>query len=195
MSSYTKNIGDIGTSVIISEFLKHNINVLIPYDDNSPYDLVIYVDGKFYKIQIKTTEKVKYNEYMEFSMTKTNPYKKVNVPYKEGEVDYFALYCVENDWCGLLNINDYSKTLRVRTKIPSNNQMKNLKFMDDLDFHNGIVKYFGKNYLKDNIEHTEVKKKRDRKTKICPYCNKNKIKENNNMCRACYLLSVSPSKV
>lgn len=195
MSSYTKNIGDIGTSVIISEFLKHNINVLIPYDDNSPYDLVIYVDGKFYKIQIKTTEKVKYNEYMEFSMTRTNPYKKVNVPYKEGEVDYFALYCVENDWCGLLSIDDYSKTLRVRTKIPSNNQMKNLKFMDDLDFHNGIVKYFGKNYLKDNIEHTETKKKRDRKTKICPYCNKNKIKENNNMCRACYLLFVSPSKV
>ena len=47
MSSHTKNIGDIGTSVIISEFLKHNINVLIPYDDNSPYDLVIYVDGIF----------------------------------------------------------------------------------------------------------------------------------------------------
>ena len=67
--------------------------------------------------------------------------------------------------------------------------------MDDLDFHNGVVKYFGKNYLKDNKEHTEVKKKRDRKTKICPYCNKNKIKENNNMCRTCYLSSVSPSKV
>ena len=53
MASYTKVIGDIGTSVVISEFLKHGINVLLPYDDNSTYDIVIYVDEKFYKIQVK----------------------------------------------------------------------------------------------------------------------------------------------
>ena len=52
LASYTKIIGDIGVSVVISEFLKHGINVLLPYDDNSPYDIVIYVDDKFYKINV-----------------------------------------------------------------------------------------------------------------------------------------------
>ena len=47
MSSYTKTIGDIGTSVVVSEFLKHGISVLLPYDDNSPYDIVINVDNNF----------------------------------------------------------------------------------------------------------------------------------------------------
>ena len=191
MASYTKIIGDIGVSVIISEFLKHGINVLLPYDDNSPYDLVIYVNSKFHKIQVKTTEKVKSNgTQMQFEITKSNPYSKTDPRYLDGEVDYFALYCIENEWCGLFAFNEYKPNLTIRLKDTKNGQTKNIKFAKDYDFHDQVIKFFNKRYIKENITHTEEKKeikRRNRKTKLCPVCNINKIAPYNSMCRSCYI--------
>ena len=49
---------------------------------------------------------------------------------------------------------------------------------------------FNKRYIKENITHTEEKKeikRRNRKTKLCPVCNINKIAPYNSMCRSCYI--------
>lgn len=191
MPSYTKTIGDIGVSVVISEFLKHGINVLLPYDDNSPYDIVIYVNNEFYKVQVKTTEKVKYNgSQMDFDVTKSNPYSKIDPKYVEGEVDYFAFYCMENEWCGMLGFDEYKPQVTFRLKPPKNNQKEKVKFAKDYIFHDQVLKFFNKDYIKNNIVHTEgdekVYKKRNRKMKLCPVCEENMIGINNNMCRSCY---------
>lgn len=191
MASYTKTIGDIGVSVVISEFLKHGINVLLPYDDNSSYDLVIYVDEKFYKVQVKTTEKAKYDgSQMSFEITKSNPYSKIDPRYISGEVDYFALYCIENEWCGLFDFNEYKPNITFRLKKPKHNQTKNIKFASDYIFHDQVMKFFNKDYIKNNIIHTEGDSKKynyNRPMKICPTCNTNKIRKNSNMCRSCYI--------
>ena len=190
MASYTKIIGDIGVSVVISEFLKHGINILLPYDDNSPYDIVIYVNDNFYKVQVKTTEKVKYDgSQMEFDITKSNPYSKIDPKYVEGEVDYFAVYCIENEWCGLFGFDEYKQKLTFRLKPPLNNQTKNIKFAKDYLFHDQVMKFFNKDYIKNTIVHTEPDKKtysKNRKMKLCPICNQKEIRLNNNMCRECY---------
>lgn len=194
MSSYTKIIGDIGTSVVISEFLKHGINVLLPYDDNSPYDIVIHIDNKFYKIQVKTTEKVKYNgSEMQFEATKSNPYSKIDPKYTEEEVDYFALYCIENDWCGLIGFDEYTPQLIIRLKPTKNNQKEKIKFANDYLIHDQILKFFNRDYIKNNIVHTEGDSKtysNKRKMKKCPVCNENMIRIRSNMCRECYRKSV-----
>lgn len=191
MASYTKIIGDIGESVVISEFLKHGINVLIPYDDNSAYDLVICVDDCFYKIQVKTTEKVKDSgRYMSFEITKSNPYSKIDPKYVKGEVDYFALYCIENEWCGLFAFDEYVPHMTFRLKETKSGQVKNIKFADDYLLHAQIVKFFNKEYIKDKITHEESEKKSyKRKKKLCPICNKIEINISSNMCRECYLKS------
>ena len=59
MSSKNKQIGIIGEQILIAEFIKHGINVLLPVGDNSPYDIVIELNGIFYKVQVKTTEHIK----------------------------------------------------------------------------------------------------------------------------------------
>lgn len=193
MASYTKVIGDIGESVIISEFLKHGINVLIPYDDNSTYDLVICVNDCFYKIQVKTTEKVRDSGgYMSFDITKSNPYSKIDPKYVKGEVDYFALYCIENEWCGLFEFDEYTPHMTFRLQKPKSGQVKNIKFAEDYLFHTQVVKFFNKEYIKDKIVHLESEKKthkKKRKKKLCPICNKVEINTSNNMCRECYLKS------
>lgn len=192
ISSHTKLIGDIGTSMAVAEFLKHGINVLIPYDDNSAYDLVIYINNKFYKIQVKTTEKVLFNEYMQFSLKRTDPHNGVSKSYNPDEVDYFVLYCVENNWLGMISINEYRRTLTIRFDNTKNNQKTNINFIKYYDMHNRIKEFFNKNYLTDNIIHDEKRKQRKKKEAnvLCPICNENYIKKTNLMCRECYLKSI-----
>lgn len=50
MASHTKLIGDIGVAAVQLELLKHGISVLVPFDDNSKYDLIMGIDNIFYKI-------------------------------------------------------------------------------------------------------------------------------------------------
>lgn len=194
MASRTKVLGDIGVAVVIEKFLKHGINVLIPFDDNSTYDLVIYVNEKFYKIQVKTTEKVLKNESLiKFDVTKSNPYSKIDPKYIKNEVDYFAFYCIENDWCGLLDFDEYKPSLSFRIRNPITNQNRGIRFAQDYVIEDQIKKYFGKENLKSNIVHNEKKitnKKTQRKKKICPVCNQNMILMDSQMCRICYLKQI-----
>ena len=189
MSSYTKTLGDIGVSVVTSELLKHGINVLLPYDDNSSYDIVIYINDSFYKIQVKTTEQI-IDGCMIFSTCKSNPYQKINTLYTENEVDYFALYCLENNWCGWIKNENISRETRLRIEEPKNNQFHNIKFANDYEIHKQIVKYYNQDLLSNKIIHKVKKKyKRVRKKIPCPICNEKLIETKSNMCRACYLKS------
>lgn len=97
MGSKTKQIGTIGEQVVVAEFLKNNINVLLPIGDNLPYDMLIEINGNFKKIQVKTTEYVKDGK-MKFSTNKSNPHTKVNKKYTVAEIDLFAFYCIENGY-------------------------------------------------------------------------------------------------
>ena len=187
MASYTKEIGDIGASVIVSEFLKRGINVLLPYDDNSAYDVVIYIDNVFYKIQIKTTEQV-IDNCMIFKTCKTDPYKKTNTLYTKNEVDFFAFYCVENDWVGFMSFEDYhGKETKIRLLPPKNNQANRSKMAENYAFHNQVLKFFNKDLLSNNIIHKEKPKyKKKYNSKLCPVCGITEIRTHVNMCRECY---------
>ena len=134
MSSYTKKNGDIGEWVLITEFMKNDITVLKPIGDNDSFDFVIMINNKFLKVQVKTTEYIK-NNCMVFCTNITNPFKKSTRKYTEEEVDLFGLYCVENNYIGLLSFDDYtSKETIIRIKAPKNNQVNNVKMMNDYLF-------------------------------------------------------------
>jgi len=50
-----KSIGERSQAHIIARFLDVGYNILIPYGDNTRYDLVIEdADGNFYRVQCKT---------------------------------------------------------------------------------------------------------------------------------------------
>ena len=51
----TKIQGSIGLGQAIAYFVKVGYTVSIPLNDSQDYDLVIEIDGKLYKVQVKTT--------------------------------------------------------------------------------------------------------------------------------------------
>lgn len=189
MSSKTKRIGDIGESAITTEFLKYDIDILFPFGDNAPYDMVICINNIFYKIQIKTAE-FEFDNKMTFYINKTNPFKMSRFTYKSNEVDYFALYCIETGWCGLISFEDANNQKNVSFhNAPANNQIKKIRLSKDYEFSKKIKDYFKleRCVLKDKPIHASKNKPhRDEKTTPCPICG-NMKKPKSKLCRKCYL--------
>lgn len=62
-ASNTKKQGDIGLGSAIAHFTKMGFTVCLPLTDSQDYDLVVEVDGKLNKVQIKTSSlKTAYGE-------------------------------------------------------------------------------------------------------------------------------------
>ena len=140
MSSRTKEIGLIGEQVLIAEFTKSRISVLLPIGDNSPYDMVIDYNGRFLKVQAKTTESVQ-NGKMVFCTNVTNPFKKTSRKYTANEIDIFGLYCIENGYIGILPVKECTaKETVIRLEKPKNNQSSKIKMAYDYRFDNMIDK-------------------------------------------------------
>lgn len=138
MGSKTKQIGTIGEQVVVAEFLKNNINVLLPIGDNLPYDMLIEINGSFKKIQVKTTEHIKDGK-MKFSTNKSNPYTKINKKYTVAEIDLFAFYCIENGYLGIMPVTDCTANDTIlRINIPSNNQHTKVKMAENYEFNKMI---------------------------------------------------------
>ena len=63
----SKQIGNITEMEAMLAFLKLGYNVLTPYGDCERYDFVADINGKFYKIQCKTSHTFGNEEGIEFS--------------------------------------------------------------------------------------------------------------------------------
>ena len=103
---------------VIAELLTHNnIFVSKPIGDNCPYDLLIDVNGKIYRAQIKTTQKVS-KKTMSFYLCSFNPKKKIKRVYTGKDIDLFIVYCIENKYMGFIWENEVSgqKQLTITTR-------------------------------------------------------------------------------
>lgn len=135
----TSTIGNIGESVAICEFMKKGIQVLLPFGQNVPYDLVIQINDSFYKIQCKTTKKVHNDTFMRFDICRTG-FKGKRMLYTSQEIDYYFLYCIENNYIGLVPINDAIglSDLILRISPPKNNQAIKIRYASDYSFDKQI---------------------------------------------------------
>jgi hypothetical protein len=108
----TKEVGLIGESLAIYKFTKLGIPVYLPLGENTRADLVIDIDGKLLKCQVKTTEKIVNNKkfIIKLQMTRANKNTNKSLCYSLNDIDYFILVCLENDFVGMLSVEDAPKT-------------------------------------------------------------------------------------
>ena len=91
--------GDLSKAFIIAKLLKENYRVLEPVSENSRYDLVVDIDGRFVRIQVKT---IYYKNDLQvyamvcYSTTRRNKVH-VKTKYTSDEVDFIAGYNPDND--------------------------------------------------------------------------------------------------
>ena len=133
----TKDVGDITEAYITAKCLEMGWDVLKPYGDNKPYDLVIDKGNGFKKVQIKSCTKHNGCIVMWLQRVRFNSGKKIKSNYKENELDYFATWDQETNVCYLINGDcGYDKPqLKLRIDKPKNNQVKGINWAKDFEIN------------------------------------------------------------
>lgn len=111
-------IGKAGEYLVCADLILKGFTAY-PSEQGLPYDVVLDIDGKLIKVQVKTTET--YRSIPQRN-TDTKAYifnvkrkgKKGNKRYESDEVDLFALVCLNNKSIGYVKNTDMPDTLNLR---------------------------------------------------------------------------------
>jgi len=128
---HPKDIGDKTTLAIMLALRAHGFAVLVPFGENTRYDLVIDDRERLLKVQCKTG-RLRRGAVL-WSMCSNyghhaNP-RAVRRDYA-GEVDYFGVYCPETGGVYLIPMEDLAiHTLgSLRVEPPANNQRRRIRY-------------------------------------------------------------------
>ncbi|WP_338750479.1 group I intron-associated PD-(D/E)XK endonuclease [Bacillus sp. FJAT-52991] len=106
--------------------------ILLPQTEHAPFDLVIYKDGSFKRVQVKYRElNSKGIIEIRFRSSYCNSNGTVNTPINKEEVDLYCVYCPQTDECYCFDPKMFEKSISLRVETPKNNQTANIKLAKD----------------------------------------------------------------
>ena len=136
----SSQLGNIGEARVLSEFVKLGVPCYLPYGDGNTADLVAEFNGKFNRIQIKTTTSLNRAGAMEWKVTRQEGYHGNRVQYNTNDIDYFAFYCLETDMVCLVPFDENfpTSTLSIRLDNYSGNRLSTMRFAKDFQISNFV---------------------------------------------------------
>jgi hypothetical protein len=141
---HPKKIGDRTTLAVMAALETAGYALLIPFGENTRYDLVIDDGSALARVQCKTGRLrggavrfkacSSYAHHRRADGSKTRPY--------DGEVDFFAVHCPETDGVYLVPLGDlrvrYQGALRVTE--PLNSQRRRIRLAADYEIASVAVR-------------------------------------------------------
>lgn len=129
----TKQKGDISEAKCLLEFQKRGIPVLIPWGDKERYDLVIELNGSFYRVQVKTANECRSGAVMCYTRSSHDHTTHKRYYKYQNQVDFFFFYNFQLDKCALvpMSVVGDKSSICLRVDAPKRNQTKNIKYFDD----------------------------------------------------------------
>ena len=125
---HTKTIGDFAELKVALKFIERGYFVSKPLTDHAPYDLVVEIEGKLKKVQVKA--RTARNGVVTLQKYTSNR------EYSSGDFDLLALYCIDIDSIALIDWKDIkTKDFALRLEPAKNNQTKNVSYFKDYLFN------------------------------------------------------------
>ena len=127
-------------SIILSEFVRKGVPVLIPFGDNDKYYLVVQLKDIFKSVQIK------YGRYAKGVVVADIRHRigtnRIKYETYSGKVDYIAIWCAELNTSYLMPIEECGKThIFLRVDEPKNNSCTStIIWASDYDFSKVLLK-------------------------------------------------------
>jgi hypothetical protein len=132
MKHHTKDKGDLGVAKAIADLTEKGYIVLIPFTEHSPFDLVIYKEDQFYRIQVKYRKANKNGSLIiEFKSNWTDKHGVHRKDIDKSRIDYFCIYCPNTGLCYYFDSKKYNKSLSLRIDQSKNNQDRNIHWAKD----------------------------------------------------------------
>lgn len=132
--------GEITELQVAEAFLSLGYQVCKPLVSDSRYDFIVDINHKLYRIQVKTANLSKDEDYIEIKTesSHTNTKQTVYHSYSAEDVDYFAT--VYNNQCYLIPIDKIgSRAFRLRLKPTKNGQIKNINFAENFKLEDTFI--------------------------------------------------------
>ncbi len=118
--------GDLTKAVIVADLLKRGLRVLLPYGENWRYDIGVEHNGRLIRIQAKTG--ILKSNVVQFRVCSViNNFSRLAVrrPYTAEEVDWFGIYCPQNERVFYVPIGVCGSSIfSIRLEPTRNGQMK-----------------------------------------------------------------------
>lgn len=105
----TKLKGDIAEQAVILKALELGWGVSVPVGDRLPYDLILDIEGKLQKIQVKAAwfDQNKNNYVVDNRRTQTNRRSLKRSDYQLTDFDFAILYILEKDVFYIFPIKEF----------------------------------------------------------------------------------------
>jgi hypothetical protein len=140
----TNQKGLVAETAVIHECAKRAIGVSRPLDDER-YDLIIDLRPRLYRVQCKLARLMGDVIVCRLYTTRRGREGLINRRYRAGEIDLFAIYCLELEACFLLPAGEFVvlRQAHLRTARSRNNQELGVRWARDYEFGATIDKLSG----------------------------------------------------
>ena len=130
---HTKNKGDLGVLKAQADLCSKGYLVCIPLSEHAPFDLVIFKDGKFKRVQVKARTIKSGKPDVRFEQSYSDRHGVHTRKADMNAVDLFCIYCLNTDQCYYFSAKDFNKrsTLSLRVNAPKNNQAQRVRWASD----------------------------------------------------------------
>jgi hypothetical protein len=132
LEHHTKQKGDLGVLKAQVDLYEKGYMILILHTEHAPFDLVVYKNHQFKRVQVKYRE-LNQNGVLEvrFRSSYCNSKGIVTKETNKQEIDVYCVYCLNTDECYYFDPKFLNKSLTLRVNHPKNNQLKNVHFVKD----------------------------------------------------------------
>ena len=144
MELTAKQKGNLTELQCLTAFYQEGCHVSLPYGENSRYDMIVDVQGKLIRVQVKTSSlKKNSNDAITFSCRSShvNSTGVQNTKYTDEEIDYFATFW--EGQCYLIPVSECSTEKSLRFSPPRNGQIKGISFASDYTLQKQLNKILG----------------------------------------------------
>ncbi|MCW8900004.1 MAG: group I intron-associated PD-(D/E)XK endonuclease [Gammaproteobacteria bacterium] len=132
LKHHTKEKGDLGVLKAQLSLFEQGYLILQPVTEHAPFDLVVYKDNAFKRVQVKYKTLDKTGAItLHFRSCWTDKNGTHMQAVDKEQIDLYCIYCPNTDECYFLNPKDFDKSVTLRVEPPKNNQNKHVKFVAD----------------------------------------------------------------
>ena len=135
--------GNLAEAAIAFRAMKAGLAVSKPLCEHTRYDLVFEMNGKLFKVQCKWASPSKDDASLivNLASTRFTPGGRVTTLYREGEVDFVAVYCGALDRCYLLPDRLFVDKTEVRLRLEPvrNGQRSGVNLAGQYEFDGAVA--------------------------------------------------------
>ncbi len=129
---HTKTKGDLGVLAAELDLFEKGFLILRPQTEHAPFDLVVYRDARFYRVQVKYRAAVNGLIAFHLSSCWADRHGTHQVYIDKGSIDLLTIYCPDTRLCYYVDPRTVKKTVSLRISPPRNNQQKRIRWAHDL---------------------------------------------------------------